>query len=84
MVERCPACGARNPGAETCRRCGCALQKLVQLREAARQAERQAVGCLLWGEDGQARAYAEQAQMLDRQGLGAVLAGFVAWRRRNS
>ncbi|MBF0460457.1 MAG: hypothetical protein HQL87_03595 [Magnetococcales bacterium] len=80
MVARCPACGARAPGAEVCRRCGCGLQGLLQIQAAAWQAERQAVRGLLQGDEALAREEAARAMVLDKQGMGSVLAGFVAWR----
>ncbi len=81
MIARCPACGARNPGTETCRRCGCELHLLARLLKTARDAERRAVDALSRGKIAQACTHAELAKELDYHGLGPVLDGFLAWRR---
>ena len=81
MIKRCPACGAKNPGAVLCRRCGCGVQGLSDLLAAARQAECRAVAALLGGDFSQARQAAKVARRLDNSGLGAALLGFLAWRK---
>ncbi len=79
MVNRCPACGARNPGVEVCRRCECELLGLARILDTARYEEQQSVRCLLRGEIAQARTHAEHARILDQRGLGSVLTGFLSW-----
>lgn len=61
MIERCPACGARTPGHEICRRCGAELHWLTRIDTARQLEERLALQALVKGDRTGALIHLEQA-----------------------
>lgn len=83
MVERCPACRAKNPGRDVCRRCHADLHWLTCICVALRYEEHQMVQCLLQNKMTKAHHHLNQAMRLNQTGLTQALAGFLKWGSRS-
>lgn len=80
MIERCPACKARKPGHETCRRCQANLRWLSRIQAAVEHEEYCVVQQLLQNRPALAQKHLHKAMPLHQTGFVQALAGFMAWQ----
>ena len=66
MVERCPNCSARFPGASDCARCGADLRQVLDIERAALHHQRRCLGLLASGRTKEASQEALRACYLHR------------------
>ena len=75
-MDRCPNCGARNPGDRQCRRCGMDLSLLLAVEVAAHQQVHEALERLATGDDAAGQVLLNQASALHHDPMIDLIRGF--------
>lgn len=84
MVERCPACRAKEPGVDVCRRCHAELHWLTRIHATVQHEEGRVVQYMLHNKMAKARSCLQRTVKLKDTELTRALLGFLEWKSHTS